>query len=304
MEDRLKKFVTLVDAGSFTAAAEQLHTSQPALSNAIQKLERELKAPLIERGTHTLTDAGKLAYEHGKRLQVSAQNLSTQLTELSGQKPSLRIGMIDALAEILFLRGNELNLVAKDANITLTIENSARLLSALDNGELDVAFVAQQDDYASGLQIHKKVGNEPLVVVTKSDELAMLRSQVASGKIEKFLGYHTSTTQRIIQRATTRQGIDLNMVFSASPHILLGLVLAGEGTAALPYFLVRPHIQSGKLAIVELGGQSAINRPIVALVRKGTVPPKVLDNMISRASGLLHDLSVEAYGDVLASTEW
>lgn len=47
----LKYFVTLVEQRSFTKAAEHLHISQPSLSNAIKKLEKEIGLKLIDRDT-------------------------------------------------------------------------------------------------------------------------------------------------------------------------------------------------------------------------------------------------------------
>ena len=55
MEDRIRKFAHLIDAGSFTKAARDLHISQPALSMAVQKLERELHAPLYIRASQPVT---------------------------------------------------------------------------------------------------------------------------------------------------------------------------------------------------------------------------------------------------------
>ena len=46
---QLEYFVTVVDEGSFTRAADLLHVSQPGLSHQIQALERELGGPLLER---------------------------------------------------------------------------------------------------------------------------------------------------------------------------------------------------------------------------------------------------------------
>jgi DNA-binding transcriptional LysR family regulator len=65
MEDRLRKFAVLVDTGNFTKAAQRLHTSQPALSIAINKLEQELHVKLIVRGIRpfTLTKPGQVVYE-------------------------------------------------------------------------------------------------------------------------------------------------------------------------------------------------------------------------------------------------
>jgi DNA-binding transcriptional LysR family regulator len=96
MDDRLRKFVTLVDAGGFTKAATGLHLSQPALSVAIAKLERELRAPLLVHGVRplTLTPAGRLAYTAGKDLQVRTNNLRLQLAEQAGQQLEVSLGMI------------------------------------------------------------------------------------------------------------------------------------------------------------------------------------------------------------------
>jgi DNA-binding transcriptional LysR family regulator len=57
----LRYILAVADAGTFTAAAEVLHASQPALSQQIRKLEGELGFTLFQRGTRhvTLTPHGK-----------------------------------------------------------------------------------------------------------------------------------------------------------------------------------------------------------------------------------------------------
>ncbi|MBX9927231.1 MAG: LysR family transcriptional regulator [Hyphomicrobiaceae bacterium] len=65
----MQTFVRVVDAGSFTAVANQLNTTQPTISRQIAALEEHLGARLLTRTTRslTLTDDGRAFYEHALR---------------------------------------------------------------------------------------------------------------------------------------------------------------------------------------------------------------------------------------------
>src|SRR5436309_14437705 len=76
---QLEYFVTVVDEGSFTRAAEVLHVSQPGLSHQIQALERELGGPLLGRLPRKvrLTPAGRTALPHARASIAHAQRASS-----------------------------------------------------------------------------------------------------------------------------------------------------------------------------------------------------------------------------------
>src|SRR5512139_2531274 len=65
----MKTFVRVVEAGSFTAVANEQNTSQPTISRQIAALEDHLGARLLTRSTRalTLTDDGRIFYEHAQR---------------------------------------------------------------------------------------------------------------------------------------------------------------------------------------------------------------------------------------------
>ena len=65
---QLINFITIVEEGNITKAAQKLHISQPPLSNQLKALEKELGVKLVERGSRkvTLTDVGNLLYKRGK----------------------------------------------------------------------------------------------------------------------------------------------------------------------------------------------------------------------------------------------
>jgi len=75
--EQLHYFETLIQEGSFTRAAEQLHISQPSLTASIKSLEKELDKTLLVRDTRnfTITEEGKQVLAFAKETLASYQNL-------------------------------------------------------------------------------------------------------------------------------------------------------------------------------------------------------------------------------------
>ena len=73
----LKCFVTIVDTGSFSAAASQLFLSQPTLSGKVKRLEEELGVQLLNRTTRhiALTECGKKLYRHAVLILEEEQRM-------------------------------------------------------------------------------------------------------------------------------------------------------------------------------------------------------------------------------------
>ena len=290
MEERLLKYAKLVDAGSFTKAAASMHLSQPALSTAIQKLERELKAELLVRGSKglRLTDAGQVAYLAGKDLAIRSANLRQHITELTHEQAHLHIGMIDSLADKLIGDQAAFTALRKQAHINLSIDGSARLLRALDHDHLDIAFsVWRAGRGMQAIDDRLHLGNEPLLVVANPSHLPPT-SRTPTRVLHNFLSYNqTSTTYQLVATALMEANWEpLHSFYSTSPDILLKLTLAGEGVAALPYALVSPHLQAGQL--VRIADTPVINRPIVAAMRRGKRLTPVLVELCEQVRLALH----------------
>lgn len=293
MEERLRKFAHLVDAGNFTKAAIDLHISQPALSAAIGKLERELKSKLLVRGARplALTPAGTLAYQSAKDLAVQTDNLRLRLAGLANEKLNLKIGMIDSVADALFAGDSGLEML-EGAKVSVVVNNSRYLISAVERGELDVAFIAAQPKHLSPLLEITPVAAEPLVVVCHVD-----RHATPSARLPDFIGYdQPSNTFRLVQRALRDYGVVPDISFySTSPEVMLRLVLLNKGVAALPYLMVRNHLKAGQLK--RLGGKNPwlIQREIVSLKRRDKELPQALMQLIGQTATVLDDLVVEAH---------
>ncbi|MBU2875180.1 LysR family transcriptional regulator [Marinobacter salexigens] len=82
----LKAFITIVDQGSFSEAAELLHLSQPAISKRLAALENQLGETLIDRSQRQirLTDSGSRLLPHARKILDEIHNARIALSPNSG----------------------------------------------------------------------------------------------------------------------------------------------------------------------------------------------------------------------------
>ncbi|WP_298447284.1 LysR family transcriptional regulator [uncultured Marinobacter sp.] len=78
----LKAFLTIVDQGSFSEAAEQLHITQPAISKRLAALENQLDTTLIDRSHRLirLTDTGNRLLPHARKILDEIHNARVALS--------------------------------------------------------------------------------------------------------------------------------------------------------------------------------------------------------------------------------
>jgi DNA-binding transcriptional LysR family regulator len=98
---QLEYFVAVVDTGSFTQAAADLHVSQPGLSNQIMALERRLGGPLLERLSRgvRLTPAGRIALPHARASLAHAERARTGALRAAGlDAGELHVGTLYSLS--------------------------------------------------------------------------------------------------------------------------------------------------------------------------------------------------------------
>jgi len=296
MEDRLSKFARLVDAGGFTKAADLLHISQPALTTAVKKLERELGVELLVRTNRTfkLTTAGEITYAVAKDLNQQTHDLKRRLQETANEAISLQLGMIDSLATILFVNGKHLQQLEQGTHLSLTIDNSTQLVNLIENDELDMALIARPHSLPSSLT-SIAIGEEPLVLVTHIDSQQKATEQLRRKQLHHFLAYNQkSQTFKRVEAYLAAKGIATHPSFySTSPEIILQLVLDQKGTAVLPYLLVKPYLGRA-LVPLHVDGKAVINRTLVSVQRKGRfIPPQAL-RLLGQAQQDLQLLKAEA----------
>src|ERR1700730_11243082 len=95
---QLRYFVTLAEELHFGRAAEREHIVQSALSQQVQRLERELGVRLLERSTHhvALTAAGAAFLAEARQILAHVDRATTIARSTTDAAPALRVGIIDA----------------------------------------------------------------------------------------------------------------------------------------------------------------------------------------------------------------
>lgn len=99
---QLEYFRTIVDAGTISAAARELHMTQPPLSYQMKMLEEELQVSLFLRGTKkiTLTEAGRTLYEQAVKI-LMLTDLTKQEVIKSSQATTMHIGMTPSTVSMM-----------------------------------------------------------------------------------------------------------------------------------------------------------------------------------------------------------
>lgn len=237
--ERLEQFLAVVDTGTVTQAARQVHLTQPALSRNLKLLEEELGAALFERRGRrlALTPAGRALVPHARALLEQAQGLERAIHEVATRHYfDLRLGTVDSVATHLF--PGVIGPLHRDwpkLQLKFRTGRTADLLARLSRNELDMAIVAWK-------------GKPPGERVTRvGPYLRRYR-----GRIDRFAALYEATTEADVQRfpiieIEAQPGQPTLIPEDATTFATCGslasvkaLVLGGFGVGALLDFMLTP----------------------------------------------------------------
>jgi DNA-binding transcriptional LysR family regulator len=149
--DVLRAFIAVVEARSFTRAAEELGRTQPTISLQVKRLEEVVEAPLFKKASRfELSGVGEVCFDHGKRLLRLHDDLLDEAARASNPDATLRIGVASEFTAVLAPRLGVFRADAKTGEaFDVTADGSLALLAAFRQNALDVAFVV--GSYENGL---------------------------------------------------------------------------------------------------------------------------------------------------------
>lgn len=234
--DWIKCFVAVVDAGSLSSAAVEVHRSQSAVSMQLKKLEGALGCKLLDRGPRRLqlTEEGQTLLGYARRMLDlhSEAQAAIHGDAVSGR---VRLGVPDDYAA-RYLTPVLKRFAPKygGVEIEFTCEQSTALIPRVSRGELDLALVSRDHARRGTLLFH-----EPLVWVGSSQFELWRRDPLPIAVYED-----TSLARRSAMQSLAQQGRRFKVVYNSSS--LAGQIAAvesGLAVAALTQCSTPEHLQ-------------------------------------------------------------
>lgn len=240
---QVRYFLTLAEECHFGRAAARLHVAQPALSQQIKQLERELGTPLFHRSTRhvELTEAGRQLTGYARTLVAEAERARAHMAELvTGQAGRVSVGFIGT-ATYDVLPHVARTVRARLPHITLELRGellTPQLTDGLVTGAYDLA-VFRPGAVPEGVNT-TPLRTEPLVAVlpTHHPRAADPRLPLAALAGEHFVIHPAQPRSAMYDRvlsACTRAGFQPpSLVEVGETATLVVLVAAGHGVALVP----------------------------------------------------------------------
>ena len=159
----LEAFVAVVETGSIVAASVRINLTQPGITRRIQNLEDSLGIALLDRQSKPLkpTAAGREAYEHGRRVLRSLDDLKAGVSPGGAIGGEFRLGIMPYLSEAALSAPLD-QLRSQFPQLTLRVVSdwSPQLIDQVAHSQLDAATVCLPE----GLQPPDDVGGDMLGV--------------------------------------------------------------------------------------------------------------------------------------------
>ena len=152
-------FYTVAKHKHMTKASEELHISQPAISQSIKKFEDQLGGTLFLRSNKgmDLTSEGKMFYEYVKgalELINNAENEFTSFKDLS--KGEIKIGCSTTLTKLVLMDAlKDFHLDYTNININITNDLTSKLINDLKLGKLDFVVFNESNIKETNLNLEK-----------------------------------------------------------------------------------------------------------------------------------------------------
>lgn len=236
---QLKYFVTVAESGQLTRSAAELMIAQPSLTQAIRKLEDELRFALFQKKGRTLhlTQEGKIFLAYAKevlsasgRAEAAAERIYQErngLIRFMHTEPTPKYYIPDLIRHFLEQEEN------RDVRIECDIAGTGKIISALLHDEINFGFCSDPPEPDGRLLMYPLIRQPIVLIAAKSDPLAQL-SQISPLDLSKrpCISYAESSAMRLqLDRFCAERKIRQDIRYRSSAVQITSLVARGLGWA-------------------------------------------------------------------------
>ncbi|AXS82041.1 LysR family transcriptional regulator [Marinobacter sp. Arc7-DN-1] len=251
----LKAFLTIVDQGSFSEAAETLHLTQPAISKRLASLENQLGTTLLDRSHRQirLTDAGSRLLPHARRILDEIHNARIALSPDSGQVEG-ELQIIASHHIGLHHLPNWLRRFKREypqVSINLQFMESDAAYEQMRKRNAELAFVTLSDSMAPSFTVFAQWPDPMVFVAGAGHPLASLSQPALSDLADHpaLLPDTTTATYRVVSRLFLEANLHLNPQMPTNYLETLKMMTSvGLGWSVLPSRMV-----DDSLRVLEVG---------------------------------------------------
>jgi DNA-binding transcriptional LysR family regulator len=265
----LKIFLAVAHERSFSRAAAKVHRTQPAVSQAVRRLEADLGEELFDRSSKsgTLTDAGRVLQNYGQRLVRLAEETESAMRELRDlRRGRVLIGANEAAVHTLLPLIARFRVRHPQIAIDVRRVPARQIAVEVQQGSLDFGALSFHPPEEGLLEV--TVGSDELVLLVPPAHPFAKRRQVTMEDVagERIIAHNDpSPARERVLRLFEERHIALNIVI-ALPS-LDGIKRAVElqlGLALLPRRCAITEIAAGRLVALPVTGLS--RRRLLTLV--------------------------------------
>ncbi|MDF9816418.1 LysR family transcriptional regulator [Streptomyces sp. SPB162] len=269
---QIQYFIAVAEELHFGRAAERLHIGQPAVSQQVRRLERELRTQLFDRTgrTVTLTPAGEALLPEGRDLLKALDRFAAKAERLAARnEATLRVGISSALGRRLDYFLDALPDSGSGIRFEFQTLDAHTRLAEVRAGRLDAAFIRGIES-AAGLRL-LTLWYEPLVVALPAAHPLAERGRLELADLAELPLRLASRAENpvlfdAVVAACGKAGFEPTV---GPPSTELQDTLADIGAGAAGWTLMYPTaaetVSSRRIALLPLNGEPITMRMFLAL---------------------------------------